>query len=100
MHGYDSWEISPKKKNRTEESINQEKKYGEIAKKRLEELIYDKIIYIKFLKFDKYGRPLVQIYIKNSDDKSINEIMIEENNGKIYDGGSKNNYDDTINKTD
>ena len=48
-----------------------------------------KLIKIECLEFDKYGRILIKAY-NNVNDKSINEIMVEEGHGRWYDGGTKN----------
>lgn len=96
MKGYNTWELRPKKIGRSEESINKEKELALNAKKRLEELIANKkkLVYIKLENFDKYGRPLIYIYLDEHDKKSINEIMIEEKYGKPYEGGAKPNFED------
>ena len=39
--------------------------------------------------FDKYGRILVKVYNIDDVSLSINDIMINEGHGKIYDGGKK-----------
>lgn len=93
MKGYDTWELKPKKGNRTKESIETEKELAKKAKKKLEELIYHKLVYIKFDDFDKYGRPLITVYLNKQDKKSVNEIMIEEKYAKPYSGGTKKNFD-------
>ena len=38
--------------------------------------------------FDKYGRLLVNVY-NLVDKKSVNDMMVEEGFGKMYDGGTK-----------
>lgn len=58
------------------------------AKKFLLTTILNKIIRVKFLLNDKYGRPLAIIYHNNID---INQLMIEKGFAKSYDGGKKNN---------
>jgi len=44
------------------------------------------LVTIECFDFDKYGRILVNVY---NDNILINEIMINENHGKKYDGGKK-----------
>jgi endonuclease YncB( thermonuclease family) len=50
-----------------------------------------KLVYIKCLEFDKYGRLLVNIY-DNENSISYNEILINEGFAKKYDGGTKNAF--------
>ena len=78
---------SLKKPNR-----DKEKELALIAKNKMIELLEahpSKLITIKCLKFDKYGRILITAY-NNVDERSINDIMVEEGYGKKYDGGKKN----------
>lgn len=87
-YGYDSPEMKPllSKENR-----DQEIKLAHKAKERFLELINKSVnglIRIECLDFDKYGRILVNIY-NGVDDKSINNIMIDEGHGKPYFGGTK-----------
>lgn len=85
IYGYDSPEIKPKKDlpNR-EEHIQKAKE----AKAALEELILNKVVIIKCLKDDKYGRTLVNI--KTIDfDIDIEQFMLENNHGYAYFGGAK-----------
>mgnify|MGYP001350644901 CR=1 FL=1 len=88
-YGYDTPEMRPSKKkpNRLKE-----KELALAAKKRMIELVEahpSKLIKIECLEFDKYGRILIKAY-NNVNDKSINEIMVEEGHGRWYDGGTKN----------
>ena len=90
MMGYDSPELRPSKK-----MPNREKEI-EIAKEardKLREMVgynefYNttKLINVKLYKFDKYGRPLVQVYC---DGIHINEWMIVNGYGYPYNGGTK-----------
>lgn len=89
-YGYDTPEMRPslKKPNRIKE-----KELANSAKNRFIQLLEShpsKLITIQCLKFDKYGRILVKVF-NNVNDKSINDIMVEEGHGKLYDGGKKNN---------
>ena len=47
-----------------------------------------KLITIKCLEFDKYGRLLVELYGENKE-KSFNTILLEKNMAVIYYGGKK-----------
>lgn len=97
MKGYDSPELRPKLDtlNRDEEIAAAKK-----AKERLENLILNKIVHVRFFKNDKYGRPLCDIYrytklfciFDTIDCNSINNIMINEGYGYKYDGGTKHKY--------
>lgn len=46
-----------------------------------------KVITVQCHEFDKYGRLLVELFI---DDKTANNILVEEGLAKLYDGGTKN----------
>lgn len=108
--GYDCAELHPIK---THPTRNEEIRKAKIAKNRLFQLItgfemniYDienpvnitkilneskKLLYIEFSDFDKYGRVLGTLYLDENKEKSINQILIDENHGVSYYGGSKNN---------
>lgn len=84
--GYDSPEMRPLKSlpNRDEEI-----RKAKLAKERLTELV-TKMPYVTIHcgKFDKYGRILANIY-NGVDEKSVNDIMVEEGHGYEYFGGTK-----------
>ena len=46
-----------------------------------------KILMVKCNEFDKYGRLLVELL--NVDNKTINQMLIDEGYAKAYDGGTK-----------
>lgn len=98
MLGYDSPEMKPllNNPNRDSEIIA-----AKSAKKFLEELILNKIVNVRFYDFDKYGRPLCEIYTNSTDKKClfsgrekicVNTLMIEKGHGYPYDGGTKKNF--------
>ena len=87
MLGYDSPEMKPLKINKNREN---EIKAAREAKEALSDLILNKIVDIKFDKFDKYGRPLATIYLNGLN---INNWMIENNYGYAYSGGTKKTYE-------
>ena len=62
-----------------------------MVRDKLREKILDKIIMVKCLDFDKYGRLLVEIYeIKEHDTKSnISDWLIDNNYAYVYNGGTK-----------
>ena len=87
-YGYDTPEMRPSRKN---PNRDHEKKLAYSAKNRMIELLEahpSKLIKIECLDFDKYGRILIKAY-NNVNEKSINEIMVDEGHGKWYDGGKK-----------
>lgn len=89
--GYDSPEMKPLK---SDENRLIEKDLAVKAKNRLEELLNKhktKMIKIECFDFDKYGRLLVNVW-NMVDEKSINDIMIEEGYAKSYDGGKKTKW--------
>ena len=87
-YGYDTPEMRPSLKN---PNRDHEKELAQKAKGRIIELLNKhekKIIKVECLDFDKYGRLLIKAY-NNVDDVSINEIMVNEGHGRVYDGGRK-----------
>lgn len=88
MYAYDTAEMRPSRsipQNIREKEISKAKE----AKKRLEELILNKIVYLYCKGYDKYGRILGVIKIDENDEKSVNDIMVEEEHGVPYYGGTK-----------
>ena len=87
MFGYDSPELKPSLSlpNREKEI----KKANE-AKSEMEKLVLNKIVRLECGGWDKYGRLLGKIYLKN-DNKELylNEYMIEKGFGYSYFGGTK-----------
>ena len=59
---------------------------GKEATEYAEKFIGDKIFWCKFLKNDKYGRPLVELFHKKNDKYSINQEIIDYGYGKPYEG--------------
>ena len=91
MLGYDSPEMKPslKKENRL-----QEKELAIQARNRLIFLLGRHphgMIRIECGDFDKYGRILGKVW-NMVDEKTVNEIMMEEGHGKPYDGGKKEEW--------
>ena len=64
---------------------NEVKKANE-AKKVVEEMILNKIVFLELEGEDKYGRLLANIYIDGLD---LNEYLIEKNYAYRYEGGTK-----------
>lgn len=102
MLGYDSPEMKPSKNSPTRD---EEKRKAVLAKEFIVELTKDKILWVEFKEFDKYGRPLANLYIINydlcfslgcmSNKVSINQLMIQNGHGYIYDGGTKQKFGET-----
>ena len=88
MYSYDTPELRPSKNIPQKERLLEIKKAKE-AKKRLQELILDKLVYLECKGFDKYGRILGIVKLSLDDKKSVNDMMVEEGFGKLYFGGSK-----------
>ena len=93
LYGYDSPEMKPPKSlpNRDIE-MNKAK----LAKKRLEELLLNKNIYLFCGEFDKYGRLLATVKLNINDNKTINDMMIEEGHGYPYFGGTKQSNNESL----
>lgn len=91
MLGYDSPEMKPPK---NDPDRDKEKAKAICAKNYLEQLTKDKILWVEFGDFDKYGRPLATLFIidnKTCINKktNINNLMIQEGHGYKYNGGTK-----------
>ena len=91
MFGYDSPEMKPLlNKPHREKEIQKAKE----AKLFLQNQCNNKKLLIEFLEFDKYGRALGKLYIvdRRFCQKrliSINKLMIDNNHGYEYYGGTK-----------
>ena len=88
MNGYDTPEIRPSKKLENRDEI---KKKAIESRDYLKSLIMneEQLVYLHCYGFDKYGRLLGEIYINKDDKESVNEMMIKNNYGYVYDGGTK-----------
>lgn len=88
LFGFDSFELHPSLKipKKVRSYIV---KRAEKATQRLEELILGKNVYLFCKDYDMYGRILGIIKLNPEDEKTINDIMLEENHGYIYSGGTK-----------
>ena len=60
--------------------IDEEHRFGVVHKERLKQLILNKDIIIKTCKDkqEKYGRWLADVYVNESDTKSVNQMLLEE----------------------
>ena len=89
LFGIDTPELKPCKNllGRNEHILMAKK-----AKDFLSNLILNKIIKVQFLHNDKYGRPLVKLFIVDNEKTIyINDLLISNGYAKKYDGGCKNN---------
>ena len=91
MNGYDSPEMKPLRSDPNRLEIIEKAK---IAKNALIEKIGDKPVLMKIYNFDKYGRVLADLFI---DDENINQWMINNGYGYVYDGGKKLNSKEILN---
>jgi micrococcal nuclease len=66
-------------------NINEKIKANE-AKKIVEDMILDKIVYLELEGEDKYGRILANIYINNLN---LNDFLIKNKYANKYEGGKK-----------
>ena len=78
LNGIDCPEMKGKDEN--------EKECAQIAKKELNDLIMNKMVTLKNVQTEKYGRILADVYI---GDLHLNQHMIEKRLAVTYDGGTK-----------
>lgn len=78
LSGIDSAEIHGKTKN--------EKKHAIVARDKLHDLIFGKMVHLKNISTEKYGRMLADVYLENLH---INQWMLEQQLAIPYDGGMK-----------
>tara|TARA_B100000424_G_scaffold264997_1_gene254048 strand:- start:860 stop:1309 length:450 start_codon:yes stop_codon:yes gene_type:complete len=72
-----------------------EKEFGKKVRDFLREKILHKVVNVKCLDFDKYGRLLVEIFTienENIKEECINNWLIENGYAKKYDGGTKSKW--------
>lgn len=91
LTGYDTPEMRPPK---NQPNRDEEKKAAYAARDFLKSKVMNdkQLVYIKCGEFDKYGRLLGTLFIKEDDEKSVNDLMIEMGHGYIYDGGTKKKF--------
>lgn len=83
MTGYDSAEMRP---NRAEAHREQIIAKAIQARDTLNQLIGNQLVFVKFGKFEKWGRPLITIYHQG---RNINQYMVNIGMGIAYSGGTK-----------
>ena len=69
-----------------------EKAYAKVVRDKLREKILNKLVYVKCLDFDKYGRLLVEIFDNEKCEECINNWLILNEYAKKYDGGTKSKW--------
>lgn len=91
LTGYDTPEMRPPK---NQENREEEKKAAYAARNFLRSKVMndDQLVYIKCGEFDKYGRLLGTLYLQDDESSSINDLMIQEGHGYVYDGGTKKKF--------
>lgn len=72
----------------------EEKKEAIRAKEFLEEIVMNKIVWIKFEDWDKYGRLMGYIYKNKNSQKSVNNLLVENGFAYEYDGGTKKIFEE------
>lgn len=73
MYGYNSCELS------SHDPIEKQKALD--AKNRITELILNKIVFLYCKHYDKYGRIVGEIKLKETDKETINDLMLRESHG-------------------
>lgn len=88
LYGYDSPEMKPST-TILEEKRKEIKTKALMAKKKLENLILNKNVYLFCMEFDKYGRLLGKIKLNLDDEQYVNDLMVNEGYGYAYFGDTK-----------
>lgn len=83
LSGIDTPEIKSKNKN--------EKEKAKIVRDNLSELILNKIVHVKNIKTEKYGRLLANVFYGDID---ISEWLLEKSFALKYNGGTKQLWND------
>lgn len=83
--GYNSPEIRPRLNTRSRDDVILA---AQRAKDRFTELLtQNEYIIVQCFENDNFGRMLTVVFNITNGDKSLNQIMIEEGHGEVYDGG-------------
>ncbi len=67
----------------------QEEEHAKKAKDRITQLMGNNLVYLKCTKLGKYGRLLADVYKTPNDEKSLNQILIDEGLAYEYHGEGK-----------
>ena len=72
----------------------EEKKVGLEAKLFLENMVKGVVVWVECGKFDKYGRLLVTSFKSFEEERSVNDMMVDNGYGYMYDGGKRKKFGD------
>lgn len=88
VYGIDTPEIRTKNAEEKECAIQ--------ARDRFVEMTNDRLVWVNILNNDddKYGRYIVKFYLDSKEVDAIDRILIEENHGYAYYGGTKEDFND------
>jgi len=92
LDGYDTPEMRPSK---SKPNRDKEIEAAKEAKKFLISKVMstpEQLIFIKCKNFDKYGRLLADIYLNMKDTISVNDLMVQNGHGYLYNGGTKKEF--------
>jgi endonuclease YncB( thermonuclease family) len=92
LDGYDTPEMRP---SRSKPNRDKEIEAAKEAKKFLISKVMstpEQLVFIKCKKFDKYGRLLADIYLNMNDTISVNDLMVQNGHGYLYNGGTKKEF--------
>lgn len=91
-------ELAYKARNRLFELITNKIIDNNWKKKQIETYLDDNIylIWLECLDFDKYGRLLANIKIKDSDNETLSDILLNEKLAYIYNGGKKDTEEEQL----
>ena len=92
LTGYDTPEMRPP---RSQENRDEEIKAAYAARDFLKSKVMNdnQLVFIKCGEFDKYGRLLGTLYVEETDEVSVNDLMIQNGHGYAYDGGTKKKFE-------
>ena len=85
LDGIDTPEIKSKNPREHERAV--------VVRDQLHSLVYGKIVLLKNLSIEKYGRILADVYL---DDLHVNQYMIDKKYAQVYDGGTKSGFHDNF----
>ena len=85
LDGIDTPEIKTKNPREHERAV--------FVRDQLHSLVYGKIVLLKNLSIEKYGRILADVYL---DDLNVNEYMVDKKYANVYDGGKKREFHDNV----
>ena len=82
LDGIDTPEIKTKNPLEHERAV--------FVREQLHNLVYGKIVLLKNLSIEKYGRILADVYL---DNLYVNQYMVDKKYANVYDGGKKQVFD-------